>query len=179
MGCISTFTKKRIDPCEPDESMLCIEDIAHALSLICRAGGQFPVFYSVAQHCVCCAKEALARGYSSHTALACLLHDASEAYIADITRPVKSRLNDYLKFEKKLQDTIYIKFLGSVPDEEEQKLISAVDDCMLYHEFLPLMGRELLDYVPEINIKLDFDFHGFEQTEKEYLALFQNLSGEQ
>ena len=178
MACILTFSKRSIDPCDADVNEIDISDIAHSLSMLCRGGGQLPVFYSVAQHCVCCAKEALLRSYGKRVALACLLHDASEAYIADITRPVKARLNDYLVYEKALQDKIYQKYLSSLPTSEELDLIKKVDDCMLYHEFLPLMGKKLLDYEPEIMTELDFSFSGFGAYERKYLEMFRYLNGE-
>ena len=63
-NCITTYTGRHIDPLHPDPDMICIEDIAHALSLICRGNGQVKTFFSVGQHCINCAREALARGYS-------------------------------------------------------------------------------------------------------------------
>ena len=72
-NCITTYTGRHIDPLHPDPDMICIEDIAHALSLICRGNGQVKTFFSVGQHCINCAREALARGYSRRVAFACLL----------------------------------------------------------------------------------------------------------
>lgn len=178
MGSILTFSKKSIDPCNADEEQIDIVDIAHSLSMLCRGGGQLPSFYSVARHCVCCAKEALFCGFDKKTALACLLHDASEAYIADITRPVKAKLNDYLVFEKALQDKIYEKYLLRPLSEKEKEVVKKIDDCMLYHEFLPLMGKKLLDFEPTILSELDFSFKGFEFDENEYLEMFRFLNGE-
>ena len=60
---ITTYTGKHIDPVHPISDLICIEDIAHALSLICRGNGQVKTFFSVGQHCINCAREALARGY--------------------------------------------------------------------------------------------------------------------
>ena len=74
---ITTYTGKYFEPANPDPDMICIEDIAHALSLVCRANGHVKSFWSVGQHCICCAKEAQARGLSDRVVLACLLHDAS------------------------------------------------------------------------------------------------------
>lgn len=51
------------------------------------------------QHCINCAREAKARGYSERVQLACLLHDASEAYLSNVTRPVKRELPKYLEIE--------------------------------------------------------------------------------
>lgn len=97
MTSITTYTKKTFDPLAPKEEFLDIHDIAHSLSLLCRANGHFPEFYSVGEHCLNCAREAQARGYSVRVQLACLLHDASEAYLSDVTRPVKSALPEYKK----------------------------------------------------------------------------------
>ena len=58
-NCITTYTGRHIDPLHPDPDMICIEDIAHALSLICRGNGQVKTFFSVGQHCINCAREAL------------------------------------------------------------------------------------------------------------------------
>jgi hypothetical protein len=74
---------------------------------MCRANGHIRHFYSVAQHCLNCAREAQARGHSDAIQLACLLHDASEAYISDITRPVKRSLPQYTEIEDVLQSLIF------------------------------------------------------------------------
>ena len=120
MDYITTYNGEDFDPVNPDTNKIKIEDIAHALSLICRANGHSKHFYSVAQHCINCANEAKARGLSARIQLACLFHDGSEAYISDITRPVKQHLPEYLEIEKNLQSKIYEKFLGAEMSAEEQ-----------------------------------------------------------
>jgi uncharacterized protein len=107
---ILTYTNTLFYPLAPQTAEVKIEDIAHALSQMCRANGHFKTFYSVAQHSINCAHEARVRGLSGKTQLACLLHDASEAYISDITRPVKCYLDEYRKIEHNLQQVIYLKF---------------------------------------------------------------------
>jgi hypothetical protein len=107
MSEIMTHSRIMFDPLHPDVEKIRIGDIAHALSLLCRANGHFPWFYSVGQHCVNCAREAQARGYTRRVQLACLLHDASEAYLADVTRPVKKELPRYVEIEKSLQEVIW------------------------------------------------------------------------
>ena len=101
MSAIMTHRKIMFDPFSPRAEDIHIADIAHSLSLLCRANGHFPHFYSVGQHCVLCMKEAEARGYSRRVQLGCLLHDASEAYLSDVTRPIKPLLPAYLEVEKK------------------------------------------------------------------------------
>ena len=72
---ITTYTGKHFKPTDPNPELIDIPDIAHALSLICRGNGHVKTFWSVGQHCICCAKEAAARGLSDRMVLACLLHD--------------------------------------------------------------------------------------------------------
>lgn len=98
--CILTYTKVSFNPLEAVEEDIRIEDIAHALSLLTRANGHCRHFYSVAQHSIACCREARSRGYSARVQLGCLLHDASESYISDITRPVKINLPEYTEIEK-------------------------------------------------------------------------------
>lgn len=76
--------------------------------------------------------------------LGCLLHDASEAYLSDVTRPVKAALTEYLKIEVPLQEAIWDKWLSPSLTADEQKLVFEIDDTMLWHEFIPLMGARLL-----------------------------------
>ena len=111
MSFITTYTKKYFDPLNVDESLLDIKDIAHALSLICRGNGHVQYFYSVAQHSLACAKEAKTRGYSKEVILGCLLHDGSEVYLSDVTRPIKKELTYYLEVEDVLQNVIWKHFI--------------------------------------------------------------------
>ena len=111
---ITTYSKIHMSPSAPKAENIQVEDIAHALSLMVRANGHFPEFYSVGQHCIHCCEEAHARGYTDRVQLACLLHDASEAYLADITRPVKQHLPEYREIEQILQETIFEKYLGKL-----------------------------------------------------------------
>ena len=92
MSYITTYTGKHFDPIQPEPGLFDLTDISHALSLLCRGNGHMKHFYSVAQHSIACAEEAKARGYSARVQLGCLLHDASEAYLSDVTKTGKKRL---------------------------------------------------------------------------------------
>jgi len=115
-----------------------LADIVHALSLVCRAGGHIRHFYSIAQHSLNCAAEAKARGYSRQIQLACLLHDAGEAYLSDVIRPVKGLLPDYRRLEQRVDAAIWAAFGLSSLSDEERALVRDVDNAMLHHEFLAL-----------------------------------------
>lgn len=173
---ITTAHKVHFKPLEPKKEEIMIEDIAHALSLMTRANGHFPEFYSVGQHCIGCYKEAVARGEEEQVAFMCLLHDASEAYIADITRPVKKELKEYLMIEKRLQDAIYERFLGRVPGEEEMKTISEIDDAMLFHEFYHYMGEKIFPGELKLCTEPEFYERPFRKVEEEYLSIYKGMS---
>lgn len=163
-------------PDNPHIDEICIEDIAHALSLMTRANGHFCTFYSVAQHCVGCAQEAEARGYSKRVQLGCLLHDGSEAYISDITRPVKENLPTYIDIEKKLQNMIFDKWLVPTLTEEERAKVFEIDDTMLYNEFFHFTGVEVLKPKSKLVSKQNYEFEDFKAVESKYLEIFYNLT---
>lgn len=177
MSCIRTYTGIMFDPLNPDPELVNIEDIAHALSLLCRANGHFRTFYSVAQHSVNCMEEAKARGHSRKVQLACLLHDASEAYLSDVTRPVKQELPRYLEIEKPLQDLIWMKYLGSPLTQEEYAQVFAIDDAVLYHEFVALMDMKLEPVEPALKSSPVFTFSDFGYYDRLFQDSFQSLRG--
>ncbi len=176
---ITTYTGKHFEPADPDSEMFQIEDMAHALSLICRGNGHVKTFWSVGQHCINCANEARARGLSNRMALICLLHDAGECYLSDIPRPFKKELPEYRAQEERLMDMIYEKFLGSPLTQEEQKQLKEIDDAMLWHDLENLLDETQFGEIPELNIDLDYSVRPFQDVEKEYLELFCRLSGKE
>ncbi|MDD7388544.1 MAG: HAD-IA family hydrolase [Lachnospiraceae bacterium] len=175
MDYITTYKKIHFTPLNPRQEDILIEDIAHALSLMSRANGHFPTFHSVAQHCIECCEEALARNLGTRISLACLLHDAGEAYLADITRPVKKNLPRYRSIEDNLLDAIWKKYLGGITPEEQQQ-VKLMDDTLLYYEFYHFMGEELMEK-PFITAVPDFPELPFRTVEKRYLELFHDLYG--
>ncbi len=115
----------------PDASTFDIVDIAHGLSNICRFGGQCQAFYSVAQHSV----------YVSHLVtlenrFAALMHDAAEAFLGDIPRPLKRLLPDYRALEDLTERAIATRFRFRWPMDPE---IKEADKAMLAAEQLQLM----------------------------------------
>jgi len=85
---LPTCSGRRVHLLNPSPDEIAIEDIAHALSHACRFAGHVPSYYSVAQHSVL-----VSELLDERTALWGLLHDASEAYLHDLTRPLKRALN--------------------------------------------------------------------------------------
>ena len=173
MSYITTYTGKHFDPTSPDMSLVDIRDIAHALSLTCRGNGHVQTFFSVGQHCIWCAREAQSRGYDSRVVLACLLHDASEAYMSDVPRPLKHMLSEYTAVEERLLQKIYEKYLGSDLTAEEAALVKSVDDDVLYFDLKELLHETLDREVPQMKVAPDYKFVPFVQVEEEYLALYE------
>ena len=176
---ITTYTGEHFEPADPKPDTIRIEDIAHALSLICRGNGHVKTFWSVGQHSINCANEAWARGLSNRMALACLLHDASECYMSDIPRPFKKELPEYQAQEERLLDIIYEKFLGSPLTTQEKKQLKEIDDAMLWYDLKKLLDEIQFGEVPKLHIHLDYSVRPFQDVEKEYLELFYRFSGKE
>lgn len=172
---ITTFSKIHFTPLAPRQEDIRIGDIAHALSLMTRANGHFREFYSVAQHSMDCAALAEAEGWEERTVLACLLHDASEAYLSDITRPVKLGLPEYRKIEKRLQDAIYAKFIPGGLTREEEGIVKRIDDTCLYYEFAHFMGERLFEMAPQIVRMPEYQERSFHEVEEAFLQLFWKM----
>lgn len=130
-NCIRTYSGIYMNVFEPTAEMICIEDIAHALSHLCRFGGHTPQFYSVAQHSYICAHFVSDKGR-----LQALMHDASEAYLLDIPSPIKKALPGYKIMEDKLMQLISRKYKFSYPLTPEVK---KADQCMLEVEWNKLV----------------------------------------
>jgi uncharacterized protein len=116
---IQTYTGKRFYPLDPRTEEIDIEDIAHALSNQCRFAGHVKTFYSVAEHSVRVATYLLSlmgwnvqRQDVRRIALTALLHDASEAYLTDIHRPIKRnpQMSFYVQAERNLEHTLATKY---------------------------------------------------------------------
>lgn len=175
VGHITTYTGVHFYPTAPDLERIYIEDIAHALSYICRGNGHVKNFFSVGQHCINCAFEAMARGYSRRVSLACLLHDAGEAYMSDVPRPVKVGMPQYKKWEEAILQVVYEKFLGSPLTEEEESLVKRIDDDMLYFDMKVLLGEKLDQDEPEMLSIFSQEYVPFIEVEEQYLEIFGQL----
>ena len=175
---ITTIGGRSFDPLSPGISDIDINDIAHSLSLICRANGHFSCFFSVARHCINCSEEADARGFGARIRVLCLLHDATEAYIGDMTRPLKRQLPYYCQCEALLHTRILDRFGIPAESGSENEIVSQIDNCMLYHEFLIFNGDKLYDEPPEVHIDIEHSEREFRQTKAEYLGLFEKLMTE-
>ncbi len=175
---ITTYSKIHFTPCCPNPEDINIQDIAHSLSLLCRGNGHYKTFHSVAQHSINCCNEAKARGLSNKIQLGCLLHDATEAYLSDITRPVKQFLKKYIEMENTLFDSILQKFHMLPMTQQEYNAIFEIDDHILYFEFLHFMGEKINIKNPYLKSNPDFLQKSFEEAEHCFLQLYDALFNE-
>lgn len=149
---INTRSGVRITPLEPDPDAIVLEDIAHALSNLSRFAGQGREFYSVACHAVHVSREVEARGGSPAAQRWGLLHDASEAYFADVPAPVKGSLPGYTYAEKRFQAAVRDAFDLELSPADE-RLVDEVDAAVGRYELAAHFpgsgeGAPDLEYVP-------------------------------
>lgn len=138
---IQTFTRRRFWPLDPRAEDVTIADIAHALSNTCRFGGHTRDFYSVAQHCGVVSSLV---ADDPRLRLPALLHDAAEAYLCDMPRPIKRQpeFAELKKIEARIEVVIAEKF--------------GIDPAMLHHPdikkadlvALATEARDLMDVTP-------------------------------
>jgi hypothetical protein len=135
---MQTYTGRAFYPIDPRTSEIDIRDIAHSLAMQCRYAGHSRFHYSVAQHCVL-----LSNVVPAEHALDALMHDAAEAYLVDVPRPVKSQLAGYAGIEKKLEIAIAQKFMLNYP---WPKCVKEADERILNDERDQLLGIPPLDW---------------------------------
>jgi len=136
---IQTFSNRRFHPIDPRPEEVFIEDIAHSLSQQCRFTGHSQKFYCVSEHSVRVSWE-IGRIGNFKDCLWGLLHDASEAYLCDLSRPIKhhSALGaEYRKIEDRLMAVIAERFGLPLP---EPPVVKVADNILLMTEKRDIMG---------------------------------------
>lgn len=161
---IQTFTGKRIDPLNPRSEQIDPRDIAHALAMQCRFTGHTRYHYSIAQHTVLMVRLLSSQWPSAQplsqrwdlvpgpsrlatVALGVALHDASEAYLCDLARPVKHAdlMDGYRDAEIALDTAIALRF-GVIVDATMAEQIKRLDGAMLHREARALIAGDLEDW---------------------------------
>jgi uncharacterized protein len=133
---IATRGGRAVDLLSPDPASIHLEDIAHALSHLCRFTGHTERFYSVAEHSVL-----MSYMVPPSLAVAALMHDAAEAYLGDVSAPLKSLLPKYRFLEARMEAAIHTRLELPELGVEERAIIRDADLRMLKAEQKQAMGR--------------------------------------
>lgn len=184
---ISTFTGRKVNPFQMEDKDIHIRDIAHSLALTNRFAGHTFQPISVAQHSVCVA---MLVADSPHFCQG-LLHDASEAYLGDVTRWLKAtpEMKAYCTLEDEVQRRIYRRFGCSevmhptVEDADNLMVrIEAVHGYERYpidHPNFPIPTSEELKHVESVMLRYHIHeswkpWH-WRKAERAFLELFFSI----
>lgn len=153
----------------PEECDFTIDDIAHGLSMMCRFAGQCRTFYSVAQH-----SYLVSTLVSPEDALAGLMHDAAEAFIGDMAKPLKVLLPQYKEIERRVEAAIFARFRISQPLPNS---IKEADIRMLVTEQQQIMrNHDDWDYTRGLSpFDIEIPFWPPEIAKANFLARFDAL----
>lgn len=170
-GCIITYSGKILDLLNPNPEDIDIESIASSLSKICRFGGHLKKHYSVAEHSVFATVLAMQNNEEEDFLKALLLHDAAEAYLGDVVKPLKNELCEYFIFEERMEQCIEKRF--DVKIKENWDKIKLYDNGMLHIENLQLRNRDDSNgkdnFIKTENIKLSCWNH--ELAKEQFLTI--------
>lgn len=147
---IQTFTGRQFWPLNPRPEDVDLLDIAHALAMKCRYSGHTKRFYSVAEHSV-----HVSRHVPAEHALAALLHDAGEAYLPDVPRPIKPQMPGFKQIEERIDRAIATRFGCAFPWPES---VHRADIAILADEKAALMGPEPAPWhlpYPPLGVKIE------------------------
>jgi len=160
-GCVGNTIKLRsglyLDLANPTAEQFTFSDIAGALSKICRFGGQVSRWYSVAEHSCHCACVASKRQLPFEVRRAALMHDAAEAFVGDVVKPLKIMLAEYSEIESRLERVIAAKF--EVDFETHAEAIKDIDKVMLISERRKMIKPDGVAWQGEEHVQpLDVNF---------------------
>lgn len=153
VGVVETYSGGQFDLFDPDPDDVRLVDIAAGLAHTCRFGGHCRQFYSVAHHSLHVSRE-----LSSDTPrlqLIGLFHDAGEAYIGDVPRPLKAKYEMFDRIEERVLRAIWRAIDIEQPTADEWESVMAADDRLLAYEANnALEGGEWADSVPDLGYSL-------------------------
>ncbi len=179
-GCLNNTIKVSaghyVDLANPDPSTIEVKSIAAALSKVCRFGGHCPQFYSVAEHCIHATALACSEGYTGDALVAVFLHDAAEAYIGDMVKPLKVTMPQYGEAEQRIEAAIQAAF--GVDFSKWMDVIKRFDRAMLKAEKVTMWPEDTENWAGFSEIEdrvVKFQFWEPSQAEMQFLAMARTL----
>lgn len=181
---ITTFTGKLFNFLEPDPDSICIEDIAHGLAYENRFANQGICHYSVAQHSLLVEQNVPFSGKWKRSVadvvklrLIALLHDATEAYLGDMAKPLKRVIPQYQAIEEKVHRAIAKRF--KLASSVMPASVKAADAQLFANEWAsfmrPLGSDAKLPFDPAIGV---IQAWSAEMSEIRFLKRFKELFGD-
>ncbi|NGZ07115.1 MAG: phosphohydrolase [Magnetococcales bacterium] len=167
---IQTYTGRQFWPMDARPEEVEIRDIAHALSMLCRFNGHCTRYYSVAEHAV-----HVSRVVEARYARWGLLHDAAEAYLSDLPKPIKRLLPEYHIWEGRLLAVIAQRFF--LETTEVPQAVMAADLALLATEKVVLMQPEPAPWMDLPRPVPGLVIHAWspEEAKQAFLARFMEL----
>jgi 5'-deoxynucleotidase YfbR-like HD superfamily hydrolase len=177
---ISLLSGGRFNYNKPEDSDVTIDDIASALSNVCRYSGHLPRFYSVAQHLV-----NTSYIVPPEHAFTALMHDTAEAFTNDLPTPLKWALPIFKELEVKIEGAMSKKFGFEYPYPPSVK---EADTVMLILEKLyvkedtsvwPLYEKWTPEAVEIYRPLVDLDSWQPRRAKREFMERFEELTGKE
>lgn len=177
-GCVGNTIRLRsglyLDLANPKPDQFTFADIAGGLAKICRFGGQCEFFYSVAEHSYHCAIVAMEDGLPVKSQIGLLLHDAAEAFLGDVVKPLKIMLPDYSVTELVMEDCIANKFGLDSPIHE----IREIDQAMLIAERKRMFSHHNVTWAGENEVRhlnVEFKWWDYRYAEMMFVTRARSL----
>lgn len=182
-GSIETYTGRMFQPLSPTANSISVIDIAHALSMNCRYNGHCKSFYSVAEHCVLMSRsnfiddiDVVDENTKQTYRKWALLHDATETYLPDMPRPIKSLVNGFDESEEQLHQAIAEKFGLPYPIPS---VVHKMDNMILKDEASELMhsggDNKFWVFTEEGELGVEIQNWQPHKAEKEFIDRFDEL----
>jgi hypothetical protein len=169
--CIMLQSGRLFDLAHPEASVIAVEDIAHGLAHICRYAGQAAGFYSVAEHSVLVSRAV------PRARLAALFHDAAEAFVGDVSTPLKRLLPEFYTIEERIERVIFARFGLDWPAPPEVKV---ADLRVMAAELRVLMPAGTNDWLRGMGLDpASVEIQGLPPARAKalFLARYRELSG--
>ncbi len=170
MAWIQTYTGRVFEPMAPKMETVDIVDIAHALSLTCRFNGHCKRFYSVAEHSFW-----VSRNVPDHVALWGLLHDAAEAYVSDVARPIKPFIVGFNEIETRIMQAVRQKFglkgvMPSAVHEADLRMLATER-----HQLMTASKRDWEELLGFTRFDLELPCWGPAEAESAFLERYESI----
>jgi hypothetical protein len=171
MGWIQTYRNHKLSVFAPDPKEIDIKDIAHVLSTNCRFGGHCRTHYSISNHSLY-----VASILPPELKLLGLLHDAAEAYVGDLPRPIKKMIPEFKNIENKVLEAISIAL--EVPDLNNlPKEVHEADNIALVAEAKALFEYDVDNWTDKYKLTPTKKILSLtsEESEMEFLMTYRDL----